>query len=95
MKIKDSHIFLLLLFLIIGLGWVIFELRTEGTACMQDPIVYGVKELEKANRDTVSCICTRGSGSGIIVTANNKTPIFSEGETYEPINVSYKYPNTK
>lgn len=62
-RIKIKHLLniFILLALILTLGllaYVAVQLPTEGTQCLLDPLIYGAKEIEKANNANVFCSCT-------------------------------------
>lgn len=40
--------------------YVLYWIETESFECLDDPYVYSIKLLEKANRENVSCVCTAG-----------------------------------
>ncbi len=48
---------LLFVALVILLIVTFLEMKTEGTKCLTDPLIYGIKEVEKSNRAKFTCTC--------------------------------------
>lgn len=72
---KIEVLFFLIMFLTIGmLGYAIHLMRNEGVACLQDPLVYGVQQIQKHTSDPLSCSCsfTMGQSQTLIITAQGK-----------------------
>ena len=51
-------LWILLVLNVIMLGYIGFKINTEGAQCSIDPLVYGAKQLEDANKYPVSCSCS-------------------------------------
>lgn len=74
-----------LIFCFLALAYVWYEVKGDGGQCLQNPLIYGVKILEKQNQNMVTCSCTAPNrGGGLLVTAENMTLFgakYVEGET--------------
>jgi hypothetical protein len=58
MKWKDVAFFALLIIVLLLVMYVFKWTKGESYSCVSQPIVYGVTQLEKYNKATISCICT-------------------------------------
>ncbi len=58
MKKVDVVILTALIFNLVILGYFfIFEFKKPATECLSDPLVFGVKELQKVNQYPLQCSC--------------------------------------
>jgi len=56
LETKDVILIILLLILILVVGYAIFEVKTESVKCLNNPIVYGLKDMP----DDFYCYCNYG-----------------------------------
>ena len=57
MNLKNFAFWILILFIFILGTYLIYYTRTESFECLQNPYIYSIKLLEKANNATVTCSC--------------------------------------
>jgi len=48
----------ILLFILIVVGGLIAIVLTQGSKCMQSPLVYGVKKMQESNDVPFTCTCS-------------------------------------
>lgn len=74
MKTIELLFFLIMISALVLLSWAIYIMRTDGLACLQDPLVYGVKQIEEHGSDPLMCSCsfTTGPSQTLQVTSKGK-----------------------
>ncbi len=66
-------IVIVVLILIVGiLYFAVKSITTEGTRCATDPYLYIVSNLEKVNRQNITCECRGTYGGGLFFNRNYK-----------------------
>lgn len=61
--------------LVLAIAGLIYYIRTEGTTCLANPLVYGAKSLSETNNEEFSCVCRLESAkrTTILVDSNGMT----------------------
>jgi len=57
-KTIDILYFSFIFLFLILLSLLYIEMKTAGFQCANDPLIYGIERLEKANSDILSCDCS-------------------------------------
>ena len=63
---------ILIISLVILLLVTFWEMRSEGTTCLVNPLAYGMKQVEKANGADFTCTCSLSKPNSPILLLNNK-----------------------
>lgn len=56
-ELINGILIVLFVIMIATAGYAIYIMRTRGPACLANPLIYGVKEVESVNNAKFSCSC--------------------------------------
>lgn len=64
---------IVIIILIITIGFLLYYIRTEGTKCLANPLVYGAKSLTETNGEEFSCVCRLESAKRTTILVDSKS----------------------
>lgn len=78
------------LFIFAILIFTIISMKTEGPQCLTNPLVFGIKAIEKSYDSKFTCTCSLSNPkySSVMLTSEGLLPIESGGRTPFKINPS-------
>lgn len=72
---------IVIIVLVIAIAFLIYYIRTEGTMCLANPLVYGAKSLTETNGEEFSCVCRlEGAKRTTILVTSSELTLKTEPE---------------
>lgn len=89
MRIVDFFLFFLFLILISSLVYIAVVLKSDGYACLNNPLVYGAVKLKEVNTAEFSCECNLNKPSSPVISFNSSGLFIRNTESRSSIIINF------